>query len=120
MKWIGRSLRVGLLGFIGAQGDVALPNQHLAAGLMEGEQAVGACDVNPNVSLVQRIRDGDHSAEEEMLKIYLPGVFLIAVARTRNQDEARDLTQETAIAVLKALRAGHIRESNKLAAFIQG
>src|SRR5262245_66681818 len=72
------------------------------------------------VALVRRIRDGDRSAEDELVENYLRGVFLIAVARTRDREAARDLTQEILMAVLQALRQGQIRESNKLAAFIQG
>src|SRR5262245_42298638 len=72
------------------------------------------------VALVRRIRDGDRSAEDELVESYSRGVFLIAVARTRNREAARDLSQEILMAVLQALRRGQIRESSKLAAFIQG
>ena len=51
---------------------------------------------------------------------YRRGVFVIAVARTRDREAARDLTQEILIAVLKALREGRLRDSEKLSAFIQG
>src|SRR5262249_16236776 len=44
----------------------------------------------------------------------------IATARTKNRDIARDLTQDILIAVIKAVRKGQVRESDKLAAFIQG
>ena len=86
---------------------------------MEGEQAV-VPTLNAQVALVQRIRAQDRSAEDELVKTYQRGVFAIAVARTRDRDAARDLTQEILIAVLKALRDGHVREASKLSAFIQG
>lgn len=70
--------------------------------------------------LAQRILAGDRSAEDELVSTYRRGVFVIAVARTRDREAANDLTQEILIAILKALRDGQLRESGKLAAFIQG
>jgi len=83
-----------------------------SAVISEVNQAAGA--------LAQRILDGDRSAEDELVSAYRRGVFVIAVARTRDHEAARDLTQEILIAILKALRDGQLRESTKLAAFIQG
>ena len=70
--------------------------------------------------LATRIRCGDARAEEELIITYRRAVLLIALARTRNRDTANDLSQEVLIAVLKALRAGQIRDGGKLGAFIQG
>jgi len=70
--------------------------------------------------LAGRILAGDRAAEDELVSAYRRGVFVIAVARTRDREAARDLTQEILIAILKALREGRLRESAKLAAFIQG
>ena len=71
-------------------------------------------------SLVERVRAGDSSAEAELYNAYHRGVFLIATVRTRDREAARDLAQEVFIAVLKAVREGQLRESDKLPAFIQG
>jgi len=70
--------------------------------------------------LAPRILAGDRSAEEELITTYGRAVFIIAVARTRDRDTAADLTQEILIAILRALREGQLRNSAKLAAFIQG
>ena len=70
--------------------------------------------------LAQRILAGDRCAEDELATTYRRGVFIIAMARTRNRDTAADLTQEVLIAVLKSLRQGQLRDPAKLAAFIQG
>jgi len=51
---------------------------------------------------------------------YGPGVLAIATVRTGNRDTARDLTQDILIAVIKAVRTGQVRETDRLAAFIQG
>lgn len=71
-------------------------------------------------SLAARIQAGDRSAEEELFKTYQRSVLLIATARTRDRETARDLTQEVFIVVLGALREGRLREQDKLAAFIHG
>lgn len=71
-------------------------------------------------SLVARILCGERSAEEELVAQYGRGIFAIAVVRTGNRDTARDLTQDVLMAVLKSVRKGQVRESDKLAAFIQG
>jgi RNA polymerase sigma-70 factor (ECF subfamily) len=70
--------------------------------------------------LAARILAGDRAAEVELVSVYRRGVFVIAVARTRDREAALDLTQEILIAILKALREGRLRDSEKLAAFIQG
>ncbi len=71
-------------------------------------------------ALVERIRAGEGPAEEEFVNLFRRRVFLVSVARTRDREAALDLTQEVLVAVLKAMRAGQIRESLKLAAFVQG
>jgi len=85
---------------------------------MEGEPTppVG-CD---EVSLVERIVAGDRAAEHDLVCIYRRGILVIATARTRDREAARDLTQDVLMAVLRALREDKLREPAKLAAFIQG
>jgi RNA polymerase sigma factor (sigma-70 family) len=70
--------------------------------------------------LATRIHVGDPHAEEELVNTYKRAVLVIALARTHDRDTANDLSQEILIAVLKALRAGQIRDGEKLGAFIQG
>jgi DNA-directed RNA polymerase specialized sigma24 family protein len=94
--------------------------------MQEGPPVASAAMNDPSVAaaaaglLAQRILAGDRSAEDELVSTYRRGVFVIAVARTRDRDAANDLTQEILIAILKALRDGQLREATKLAAFIQG
>ena len=73
-----------------------------------------------SAALVERIASGDQAAEEELVRTYSRRVYAIAVARTRDREVARDLTQDILTAVIKALRANQLREANKLEAFIQG
>jgi len=87
---------------------------------MEEEQTVVPAGSEPEGALVHRILAGDRSAEDQFVSTYRRGIFVIATARTRDREAALDLTQEILIAVLTALRKGQLRESAKLAAFIQG
>ena len=70
--------------------------------------------------LVARIAAGEQAAEEELVRTYSRRVYSIAAARTRDREIARDLTQDILLAVIKAVRADHVREADKLVAFIQG
>ena len=72
------------------------------------------------LSLVDRIRQGDAVAEEEVVRLFSERIRLMALARTRNSDAARDLTQEVLMSVVSALRRGQLREAEKLGAFIHG
>jgi RNA polymerase sigma factor (sigma-70 family) len=47
-------------------------------------------------------------------------VFALLVTRTRDREAARDLFQEVMVAITIALRAGQLREPEKLGWFIQG
>jgi RNA polymerase sigma-70 factor (ECF subfamily) len=87
---------------------------------MEGQPTVVTATSTAEAKLVGRIRSGDRLAEEELVVLYQRGVFAVAAARTRDREASRDLAQDVLIAVLKALREGQLRESDKLAAFIQG
>lgn len=71
-------------------------------------------------TLAERIRQGDSLAEDEFARLFSQKVLIMALARVREREAARDLMQETMLAVLRALRNGHVREPEKLAAFVHG
>jgi RNA polymerase sigma factor (sigma-70 family) len=71
-------------------------------------------------SLAERIRAGDPSAEEDLVRTYGRGVLAIARVRTGDPEAARDLAQQVLLEAVKALRRGALREAGKLAAFVQG
>ncbi len=71
-------------------------------------------------TLAERIRTGDPAAEEELVRWFSERVFLLLVARTRDQETARELVQEVLFAVLRALRNGHLREGQRLSAYVHG
>ena len=77
-----------------------------------GEQTLAA--------LAARVQAGDRHAENELVERILPGVTAIAVVRLRDRDRARDVAQDTAVALIEALRAGRLRDVEKVAAFAHG
>lgn len=70
--------------------------------------------------LVTRIASGDSAAEKALLEHFAPRVRAMVLTRTRDADLARDLTQESLIAVLVAARKGQIRDLERVAAFVCG
>ena len=70
--------------------------------------------------LAERVRGHEPSAEEELVRLFADRVSVLALARTRDRELARDLTQEVMLAVVLALRNGHLREAERLAAFVYG
>jgi RNA polymerase sigma-70 factor (ECF subfamily) len=70
--------------------------------------------------LAESVRSHDARAEEEVARLFRPRVLAMMLARTRDWDASRDLTQDVMLAVITALRAGALREPEKLAGFIQG
>ena len=87
---------------------------------MDAEVPAEPARAQAGLELVARIRAGDRLAEDEFVATYHRGLLLIATARTRDREAARDLTQEILMAVLKALREGTLRDAEKLSAFVQG
>ena len=71
-------------------------------------------------TLTERIRQGDPSAEDEFARLFSERLLMMMLARVRDREAARDLTQEAMLAVLQALRNGHVREPERLAGFIHG
>jgi len=70
--------------------------------------------------LVERVRSGDRSAEAELVSIFQTRVHCMVLARTRNLETARELTQEAMLHSLHALRSGQVRQAESLPAFIHG
>ncbi len=67
---------------------------------------------------VHRIVGGDRQAEAELVQRFYAKVRAMALARLRGAPAAIDITQDTMLAVLQALRAGRLREPARLSAFV--
>lgn len=74
-----------------------------------------------DVELVRRIASGnDHEAETELFRRMAPRIRLYGLRHLRDRDQAEDLTQQVLLTTLTALRAGRLREPDKLASFVLG
>jgi RNA polymerase sigma-70 factor (ECF subfamily) len=76
-----------------------------------------------SVGLAERAepaRPGPSAAEEAVVRQFHDRVFLIAHVRTRDREAARDIAQETMLAVIRNLRAGRLRDPDKLPHYVSG
>ena len=68
--------------------------------------------------LAERIQLGDASAESAFVDRFYSRIYAMALARTRDTEVARDLSQEVMLSVLCALRAGRLRDLDGLAGYV--
>src|SRR5512141_1823269 len=74
-----------------------------------------------DAELVRQIGSGsDREAEVELFRRMAPRIRLYGLRHLRNEHAAEDLTQQVLISTLEALRAGRLREPEKLASFVLG
>jgi len=72
---------------------------------------------NP-AELVARIRAGDHTAEEELVARYSRGILLILRRAAGFQPAADDLYQDVFLRAVEKIRAGEVRDPERLSGFI--
>ena len=84
------------------------------------DMANAPLSAHEQITLAERIRKGDASAQEEFAVLFSQKVFVMMLARTRDPEAARELVQEVLMAALRALLNGRVRETDKLAAFVHG
>jgi len=73
-----------------------------------------------DADLVRQIGAGDRDAEGELFRRMAPRIRLYGLRHLRDSHAAEDLTQQVLITTLEALRAGRLREPEKLASFVLG
>jgi RNA polymerase sigma-70 factor, ECF subfamily len=74
-----------------------------------------------DAELVHQIGSGnDRGAETELFRRMAPRIRLYGLRHMRDEQAADDLTQQVLITTLEALRAGRLREPEKLASFVLG
>jgi RNA polymerase sigma-70 factor (ECF subfamily) len=92
----------------------------LYAGLMN--QVVTSEEAD--ATLVRRIAaaapERDSAAEAEICRRFAPRVRLFGLRHLRNESAAADLAQDVLIITLEKLRAGVVRDAERLAAFVLG
>jgi RNA polymerase sigma-70 factor (ECF subfamily) len=73
-----------------------------------------------DAELVGQISSGDREAEAELFRRMAPRIRLYGLRHLRDEHASEDLTQQVIITTLEALRAGRLREPDKLASFVLG
>jgi len=74
-----------------------------------------------DVELVRQIGSGnDREAEAELFRRMAPRIRLYGLRHLRDEHASDDLTQQVLITIIEALRAGRLREPEKLASFVLG
>ena len=74
-----------------------------------------------DAELVLQIGSGSgRDAEAELFRRMAPRIRLYGLRHLRDEHAAEDLTQQVVISTLEALRAGRLREPEKLASFVLG
>jgi RNA polymerase sigma-70 factor (ECF subfamily) len=74
-----------------------------------------------DAELVRQIGSGsDREAETELFRRMAPRIRLYGLRHLRDEHAAEDLAQQVLITTLEALRAGRLREPEKLASFVLG
>ena len=96
------------------------PSWAPSGGAAAGRDAATTYDADRWPGLVRRIREADADAEAELAREFHPRVLTAASIRLHGSDAANDIAQESMAAVLQALRAGALREPEKLPGFVLG
>jgi len=73
-----------------------------------------------DADLVRQIEGGDGEAEAELFRRMAPRIRLYGLRHLRDFHASEDLTQQVLITTLETLRAGRLREPEKLASFMLG
>ena len=73
-----------------------------------------------DADLAQRIAAGHRESETEMCRRMAPRIRLYGLRHLRSAAAADDLVQQVLLKMIEALRAGRLRESDKLAPFVLG
>jgi RNA polymerase sigma-70 factor, ECF subfamily len=70
--------------------------------------------------LALRLRAGDADSESELARLFYPHLMAMAASRLSDREAAREIVQDTLLAIISALRQGRLREPEKLPAFVVG
>src|SRR5262245_3901347 len=73
-----------------------------------------------DAELAPRIAGGDREAESEMCRRMGPRIRLYGLRHLRSAAAADDLVQQVLLKTIEALRAGRLRETEKLAPYVLG
>jgi RNA polymerase sigma-70 factor, ECF subfamily len=77
-------------------------------------------DIDIDAALARRIAAGDHTAEAPFCRRFAPRIRLYGLKHLRSDAAAADLAQDVLIMALQKLRAGAVREPERIASFMLG
>jgi len=103
-----------------AVAPVALAPGTPAPGTLSSHRRPPIPDPETQASLARRVHIGDAAAEETVVAVFHERVRLLALARTRVPEVAEEVAQDALVAVITALRAGQLRDGERLTAFVYG
>lgn len=73
-----------------------------------------------DADLAQRVANGDRDAETEICRRMGPRIRLYGLRHLRSATAADDLVQQVLLKTIEALRAGRVRDPDRLAPFVLG
>lgn len=73
-----------------------------------------------DADLARAIASGDPDAEGELCRRMAPRLRLYGLRHLRDEQAAADLMQQALVVMIESLRAGRLREPEKLASFVLG
>jgi RNA polymerase sigma-70 factor (ECF subfamily) len=73
-----------------------------------------------DAALAARVRTGDGAAEAELFRRLAPRVRLYGLRHLRDPAAADDLVQDVLLMTMDSLRAGRVREEERLVSFVLG
>jgi RNA polymerase sigma-70 factor, ECF subfamily len=83
-----------------------------------------ATDLGPEAALARRIAAArprtDATAEAELYRLLAPRVRLYGRRHLRDDEEAHDLMQQVMVTTIEKLRAGELREPERIVSFVFG
>ncbi|BDG05703.1 RNA polymerase sigma factor [Anaeromyxobacter oryzae] len=85
---------------------------------MDWAEAAGALQDASDGELARRAASGDGAAEEALCRRFHPRIRLYGLRHLRDEAAAADLAQDVLVAVVARLRAGGVREPDRVASFV--
>jgi RNA polymerase sigma-70 factor (ECF subfamily) len=87
---------------------------------MSQGQAVPPTGPDADARLAARLGRAEPEAEAELVARFRPGLVALFRVRTRDPEAAEELANDTLMAVFGAVRAGKLRENERLAGYVHG
>src|SRR5690348_14585834 len=81
---------------------------------------VEASDGDVARAIASRATGVGDAAESELYRRFAPRVRLYGLRHFRNEDDARDLSQQVMLLVIEKLRAGAVRDADQIGSFVLG